>query len=424
MKYLKIQNQGELDIRLVALMGGTTKIDNPFKIGQFGTGLKYAISWLVRNENKFKLFIGTEEIVFESRDEIIGDTSFKEIYCNDKSMSITTRYGYQWKAWEAIREIWCNAKDEGFEILEFEELKPIGESNKTTFFIEASEEITDVFEKWDTHFLNDTPIFENEKFAIYKNNSEKLRLYKNKVLIREDQYSKSLFIYDIKEATLNELRQYMGYNKWDIAKAILSSNKEVVDLFIQGWNKRSDCIEFKCEFHEVEYNAEHVKDIFSEYVYLHPESDHVSKEKYVRVPKELFSILEKCGLATEKVYKVRGRYYGSGGYGDYDDREITYKNVDNRRLTERIDKILETYDTTMRYSIVMPTETEFEIMITEEDGVMFNSDLWNSSPADLEAVVLIGILNNEDGNIFQVLKRLIKFAKTSKSFKKILFGTI
>jgi hypothetical protein len=45
MKYLKIQNQGELGIRLVALMGGTTKIDIPHKIGQFGTGLKYAISW-------------------------------------------------------------------------------------------------------------------------------------------------------------------------------------------------------------------------------------------------------------------------------------------------------------------------------------------------------------------------------------------
>lgn len=35
MKYLKIQNKGLLDIRLVALMGGTTKADNQYKIGQF-----------------------------------------------------------------------------------------------------------------------------------------------------------------------------------------------------------------------------------------------------------------------------------------------------------------------------------------------------------------------------------------------------
>ena len=65
MKYLKIQNQGLLDIRLVALMGGTTKANDEYKIGQFGTGLKYTLAYLIRNNIDFKIFVGTEEIKVE-----------------------------------------------------------------------------------------------------------------------------------------------------------------------------------------------------------------------------------------------------------------------------------------------------------------------------------------------------------------------
>ena len=58
MRYLKIQNNGLLDIRLVALMGGTTKSKDTFKIGQFGTGLKYTLAFLYRNNIDFKVFVG------------------------------------------------------------------------------------------------------------------------------------------------------------------------------------------------------------------------------------------------------------------------------------------------------------------------------------------------------------------------------
>src|ERR1041385_3308760 len=115
MKYLKISNKGELDTRLIFLMGGTTKENDPTKIGTFGTGLKYAISFLIRNNIEFKLFCGEQEVVFNTESQEIGDNSFDEIYCNGKSMNITTHYGHQWVAWEALREIWCNAKDEGSE---------------------------------------------------------------------------------------------------------------------------------------------------------------------------------------------------------------------------------------------------------------------------------------------------------------------
>jgi hypothetical protein len=113
MKYLKIQNDGLLDIRLVALMGGTTKSNDKYKIGQFGTGLKYTLAYLFRSNLDFKIFVGTEEIKLHIEKEVIRDEDFEIICINGNRTSITTRMGEDWEAWMIIRELWCNALDEG-----------------------------------------------------------------------------------------------------------------------------------------------------------------------------------------------------------------------------------------------------------------------------------------------------------------------
>ena len=423
MKYLKIQNSGELDIRLIALMGGTTKIDNPHKIGQFGTGLKYAISYLVRTENKFKLFIGDKEVVFESRDETIGDSSFKEIYFNDKSMGITTRYGYQWKAWEALREVWCNAKDEGNEIREvIEDIATI--ENTTTFFIELTADIEEVVNTWGEYFLQDEPIFEDENIGIYKNPGEKLKVYKNKTLIHTDKYTKSKFIYDFKEANLNELRQYMGHAQYEIGKGLLHSSREVIDIILTDFKNQhqNDRIEFKLDFQYVNYDAEFVKELFSGHLFLHPESDRRSGSKSIQVNKSLFELLQKCGLPTETVYSERGRYYGGSGYGINEDENIVFSEINDADLQDRINKISTKYGVELDFDVVIPKDSDFEILINSDERILFSYDLRNQSNADLEAIVLVGILQTKEGNIFKALKRLIKFARSNKAFKKIFFG--
>ena len=77
MKYLKIQNDGVLDIRLVALMGGTTKSNDEFKIGQFGTGLKYTLAFLYRNNLDFKIFAGKDEVKIHLEKETIREDVFE-----------------------------------------------------------------------------------------------------------------------------------------------------------------------------------------------------------------------------------------------------------------------------------------------------------------------------------------------------------
>lgn len=98
-KYLKISNQGELDIRLVALMGGTTKSNDKYKIGQFGTGLKYTLAWLFRNNLDFKIYTGETVVDVKTESEEIREENFDIICINSQRTSITAGMGMDWKAW-------------------------------------------------------------------------------------------------------------------------------------------------------------------------------------------------------------------------------------------------------------------------------------------------------------------------------------
>lgn len=232
MKYLKIQNDGLLDIRLVALMGGTTKADDVYKIGQFGTGLKYTLAFLYRNNIDFKIFSGTEQVALSLETEEIRGEQFEIICINGNRTSITTKMGEDWEAWMIIREIWCNALDEGGQHKELTETIE-GEEGKTTFFIQIDSQIREVLNKWDTYFIHgNTPISDTQMYAIHPG-GESIRLYKNGVLIYEDKTRKAVFSYDIKCAQINELREYKGALSCDVSSALKSAKEEAVRAFIE-----------------------------------------------------------------------------------------------------------------------------------------------------------------------------------------------
>jgi hypothetical protein len=93
MKYLGIRNDGVLDIRLVSLMGGTTKSTDKFKIGQFGTGLKYYLAYCVRNNIDFKIFCGEEEVKITTEIELIRDEKLKSCASTVKGLLSQRRWG-------------------------------------------------------------------------------------------------------------------------------------------------------------------------------------------------------------------------------------------------------------------------------------------------------------------------------------------
>lgn len=234
MKYLKIQNSGLLDIRLLSLMGGTTKDNDPFKIGQWGSGLKYSIAYLLKNNIDFKVFIGTEEVKIETRIEEISGDQFEIVCVNGEKTSLTTKMGgNDWKPWTIIRELWCNALDQGEAVRDITS-EPEGEENKTTFFLQVTKEFQEVIDNWNNYFVHDIlPIFENDNFKIYPSFG-KLRIFKQGVLIHESVSEKnSLFSYDVRDADINELREFRGSVQYPIYEAISQANKEVVTIFLE-----------------------------------------------------------------------------------------------------------------------------------------------------------------------------------------------
>lgn len=233
MKYLKIQNNGVLDIRLVALMGGTTKANDIYKIGQFGTGLKYTLAFLLRNNLAFRIYCGEQEVLIHAETEVIADTNFDIICINGQRTSITTGMGQDWQPWMIIRELWCNALDEGGQEREVTTVTG-GEKGTTTFYIQVDAQIQDVLTNWHRYFIHEQQsMFSNEEAAIYPAGNH-LCIYKNGVLIRENNDTKSVFSYDYKGATINELREYKGSISSAIVNCLVNSNEGTVRYFLEN----------------------------------------------------------------------------------------------------------------------------------------------------------------------------------------------
>lgn len=237
MRYLKIQNDGVLDIRLVALMGGTTKANDQYKIGQFGTGLKYTFAFLFRNNLDFRVFAGDEEVQFAIETEVIREEKFEIICINGHRTSITTKMGQDWMGWMILRELWCNALDEGGAIKDIT-TDVRSESGKTIFYIQIDQQIQEVLDNWGKYFIHDVePMYNGAEYAIYPGGPS-LKLYKNGVLIREVDHLPAVFAYDIKGASLNELREFHESPGYGISMALAKANERVATYFLENVTAR------------------------------------------------------------------------------------------------------------------------------------------------------------------------------------------
>lgn len=233
MKYLKIQNDGELDIRLVALMGGTTKANDKYKIGQFGTGLKYTLAFLFRNNLSYKIYCGEKEVDVSTEVENIRDQNFEIICINGQRTSITTQMGEDWQPWMIIRELWCNALDEGNAIREIT-TEVCGRPNTTTFFIQIDKQIQAVIDNWAKYFIHEQEaIFSDTSCAIYPA-GDKMCIYKQGVLIYEHHDTKSVFSYDMKCADINELREFRGSPSHAVVNCLSGANEKTARYFLEN----------------------------------------------------------------------------------------------------------------------------------------------------------------------------------------------
>lgn len=314
-KYLKIQNDGVLDIRLVALMGGSTKTESEYKIGQFGTGLKYVLAYLFRNDIEFKVFASDRELDISLEKELIGNEEFDIVCINGNRTSITTKMGLDWEPWMIVREIYSNALDEGGELYEVTE-NIVYEDGKTIFYIELTPKLMEVYNNWNKYFIvGNIPMYENNSFSVHPS-GQNLKIYKHGILIHESE-QKSIFNYDIKYASINELREYKGFMELDVYNCISQLDKKSIEYFLE--NCKDDHYEGQMDYHwHGEFSSQWQESIGSAKI-IHQEAIDNIKARGVNIdlsetitlPKKVYKALTKRfeGIGALRVAKKVGDFF-------------------------------------------------------------------------------------------------------------------
>jgi len=228
MKILQIYNQWLLDINELRLMGCSSKSWTD-TIGKFWTGLKYAISVLIRENIDFSIYLGNRKVIIQKEDIIIRGKTFEKIIIDYESTSITTNLWIEWSVGQALREFIANAKDEGGDFEIMDKVNTSDNSTVITFDLSQVEEYLKdfVFDWWT----------EVTKWYYFKKLDEprRAKVFKEWFLVYEAQDDSS-YDYRIDNLTINESRvaeDRHEVKRW-IAKIQTLMNKEDVDVIIEN----------------------------------------------------------------------------------------------------------------------------------------------------------------------------------------------
>lgn len=231
------QNPGLIDLRAVSIMGLNAKeTKNP--IGQFGTGLKYAIAVLLRSGCKVSIWRGEQEYQFFTRKEHFRGKEFDFVYMRDgkeapanweQALGFTLELGKHWEPWMAIRELESNARDENGRSFANEDYQLSADT--TTIVIDGSSaEIA--YTQLPDIFICTKPLWVHTNIEVHRaNNPNQLKwLYYRGVRVKQLQ-KPSLFRYNIlSESTLTEDRTFKY--SWDGDSALSDlgqcSSKEII----------------------------------------------------------------------------------------------------------------------------------------------------------------------------------------------------
>ncbi len=323
MKYLLIENDGQVDPLAFTLMGASTKRGNDGQIGFFGSGNKYAVANLLRRNIGFFIYSGDKRIEpitrpVKHRDVTFNKISFRfgeEVF----ETSLTTEMGPKWEPWYILRELYCNALDEGgmrMQVVEPDEdveAPFTGQPGKTRVYVELVDELVDVVNHWNGYFTrdrldliehihqDDSHMFDSVyEVKLYHKYDQKLRIYRKGILIYCGD-EKAIFDYDIPSADINEER--VLDNMWQVRRRLgisisAAGSTKLITKLMKGmdkYNRRSKpyfegSIDFAPYMHR---NEAQWKDAVQGLMVINSDR----KESYMDEAKDTKSIIVSSSLA-------------------------------------------------------------------------------------------------------------------------------
>jgi 6-pyruvoyl-tetrahydropterin synthase len=364
MKYLKITNKGEIDWRLISLLGGTTKRENSAAIGRYGSGLKYVLAFLLRENLAFKIFSGIKEVVVSVDTESIRGEEFDIICIDGHRTSITTKMGPDFQTWHCVRELWSNAIDEGENSWSIgSEVSPV--AGMTHWYIQLDKQIQEVIKDWDKYFIHhQKPLWGNEYYKIYPG-GQSLRIYKSGVLVHEDTSKPALFAYDSMLAEINELREFKGSQSCAVVHALSESNEDVAKYFFE--NIKENMYEGDMDWNWfVGSWSEDWKNVLGDAKLIYPKAMDDIKSKGITLDEVKLIVVPQC------VYKELTKFFpGIGALKAADKSSQFYENYDEK-LEFRVKQCLAILETC---EYVMHPELEFRYGFFEDKGTMARVNL-------------------------------------------------
>lgn len=220
MSTLSFRNAGLIDPRAYSLFGASAKVgDTP--IGFFGTGLKYAIAIFLRNGCKVTLWRGLDRVEFTAESVNMRGSEFSVVCANGTELSYTTELGKTWKPWQAMRELWCNAIDEGGSVAD----SPFAPQDGHTTITVTGAAAAEAWSERDSVFLSGRTSWDINGVEIHDRPSRSIYYRGIRVM---DLDAPALFTYNITghkvDLTEDRTIKYSFYAKHYISKALVATD--------------------------------------------------------------------------------------------------------------------------------------------------------------------------------------------------------
>lgn len=222
-------------------MGDSSKRGDSTKIGQFCSGLKYAVALLLRHNVKIYIWVddGIDGIqyTFESKSITDGHKS-KEIiriieqklkgrdtYIQSHDTGFALQLGYNWDLWMSFRELASNTIDEGGYFTDRANLKMGEEGTTIVLDFEADSDFAEVWKNRDLYVNQLEPKYKLDNVDVLINPDGYLKIYKQDILVHSDKNVKSRWAYNIHFGELDERRILLdlSYVKTRICESIATA---------------------------------------------------------------------------------------------------------------------------------------------------------------------------------------------------------
>lgn len=282
------QNPGLIDLRAVQIMGLNAK-ERKNPIGQFGTGLKYAIAVLLRNGCTVSIWRGDrDEYKFYTKDESFRGKNFQFVYMkrlfetvsqsDHAPLGFTLELGKHWEPWMAIRELESNVRDEdgrSFTNADYQ-LSP----DTTTIVIEGSVAET-AYSQLPDIFISSKPIWANDTIEIHRAESpEQTRWLHYRGVRCQKLEQSSIYRYNLltqQQLTEDRTFKYSWTGAGELSSLGLCTDETAIRAIVTAKKGHLE--------HEIQFNEFTISDKFAEIVGALAKRANTSAWRTVRIAK-------------------------------------------------------------------------------------------------------------------------------------------